>query len=147
MAGVSLSRKGFRFLEHTSDAYVEAYGPTLGDAFAEAARGMFEVMVDTSRVEPRIEEEVELEADSLEVLLVSWLEELLYKFDAEGKVYSEFDVEVAEGEVYRLKARVRGEEYSPEKHMPKTDIKAVTYGMMEISKGEEGWKLRVLFDI
>jgi len=144
---VSLSRKGFRFLEHTSDAYVEAYGPTLGDAFAEAARGMFEVMVDTSRVEPRIEEEVELEADSLEVLLVSWLEELLYKFDAEGKVYSEFDVEVAEGEVYRLKARVRGEEYSPEKHMPKTDIKAVTYGMMEISKGEEGWKLRVLFDI
>lgn len=144
---MSLSRKGFRFLEHTSDAYVEAYGPTLGDAFAEAARGMFEVMVDTSRVEPRIEEEVELEADSLEVLLVSWLEELLYKFDAEGKVYSEFDVEVAEGEVYRLKARVRGEEYSPEKHMPKTDIKAVTYGMMEISKGEEGWKLRVLFDI
>lgn len=142
-----MSRKGFRFLEHTSDAYVEAYGPTLGDAFAEAARGMFEVMVDTSRVEPRIEEEVELEADSLEVLLVSWLEELLYKFDAEGKVYSEFDVEVAEGEVYRLKARVRGEEYSPEKHMPKTDIKAVTYGMMEISKGEEGWKLRVLFDI
>ncbi len=144
---MSLSRRGFRFLEHTSDAYLEAYGPTLGDALAEAARGMFEVMVDTSRVEANIEEEVEVEAESLEDLLVSWLEELLYRFDAERKVYSEFYVEASEEEPYRLRAKIRGEEYDPDKHMPRTDIKAVTYGMLSISRERGCWRLRVLFDI
>jgi len=44
---------GFRFLEHTADVYVAAYGETLAEAFENAALAMFETMTDTENVKPQ----------------------------------------------------------------------------------------------
>ncbi|MBS7626453.1 archease [Candidatus Bathyarchaeota archaeon] len=142
-------REGFRFLEHTGDAYIEAYGKSLSEAFANSALAMFEVMTDTSKVEPKIEESVEVEGHDLESLLYSWLETLLVRCDIENRLYSKFIVEILDGERERpsLKAKIYGEDYDPTRHTSKTEVKAVTFHMMEIKCSGGYWRLRFLLDL
>ena len=52
---------GYRFLEHSSDVYVEAWGESLEEAFENAGRAMFDAMTDISKVKPTIAVEVEAE--------------------------------------------------------------------------------------
>lgn len=139
----------FKFLEHTGDAYIEVYGKSLSEAFANSALAMFEVMTDTSKVEPKIEESVEVEGHDLESLLYSWLETLLVRCDVENRLYSRFIVEISddEGEHIYLRAKIYGEDYDPERHISKTEVKAVTFHMMEIKFLEGYWRLRFLLDL
>lgn len=128
----------FEFLEHTADAYIAAYGKSLAEAFENAALAMFETMAYTERVKDLEEESVEVEGDDEEALLYSWLEELLLKFEIEGKLYSRFKVDEirTSPEGYVLEARIWGEPYDRERHGSKTDVKAVTYHRMEILRND-----------
>jgi SHS2 domain-containing protein len=84
----------------------------------------------------------------LKSLLYNWLEDLLIKVTSEGKVYSSFKVKIIEKEgVYELEALARGEDLDIDKHEPKTEVKAVTYHMMEIKQDEKGVILRFLLDL
>ena len=128
----------FEFLEHTADAYIAAYGKSLAEAFENAALAMFETMAYTERVKDLEEESVEVEGDDEEALLYSWLEELLLRFEIEGKLYSRFKVDEirTSPEGYVLEARIWGESYDRERHGSKTDVKAVTYHRMEILRND-----------
>jgi len=140
---------GYRFLEHTADVVVEAWGFSLEEAFANAAKATFEVMTDTSKVEPAVEKLVEVEGFDLENLLLRWIEELLVIFDSEGLLLSSFDVHKISraGESYRLEAVVRGEKFDPSKHEPRTHIKAATYAQMKIWQEGGKWYVRFVLDI
>lgn len=139
----------FKFLPHMGDALIEAYGSSLEEAFENAAIAMFEVMTDTSKVEPSIEEVVEVEGFDLESLLYNWLESLLIKFDVDNRLFSKFKIENIEQTVegYRLKARIYGEDYDSTKHEQKVGVKAVTYHMMNIERKNGIWVLRFLLDL
>ncbi|OYT66545.1 archease [Candidatus Bathyarchaeota archaeon ex4484_205] len=138
----------YRFLEHTSDAYVEAEGDTLEEAFVEAARGMFDVITDPSTIEICVKRDITVEAEDLESLLYSWLEELLLLFDIEGLVINDFSIIIEKRSGgYILQGEVRGEPFNPSKHPPETDVKAVTYHGMSIKKTNNKYVVRVLFDI
>ena len=129
-------RKHFRFLEHTADAYIEAYGGSLEEAFGNAAAAMTDVMTELESVEARIENSFVVEAKDEPALLYSWLEELLLEFELKGKLYSRFEVLCIEdtSEGFRLRAKAWGEAYDVEKHPSKGGIKAATYHQMEILK-------------
>jgi len=49
-------KKRFKFLEHTADAYVEAYGTSLEEAFENAAMATLDVMTELEKVEAKIED-------------------------------------------------------------------------------------------
>lgn len=144
-----MSKDGFEFLEHTADAYVAAYGKDLAEAFEHAALAMFEVMTDVSKVNPEIEDHVEVEAPDEYALLYSWLEALLVKSDVDGLLYSKFEVsEIRKSSKgYALKARIWGEEFDAEKHPQKVGVKAITYHRMEIIKEPSEVTLRFILDI
>ena len=141
--------KRFEFLEHTADAYVAAYGKTLEEAFENAAYATFEVMTEAEKIEPKIAENVEVEGYDEQALLYNWLEALLVKFDTTSKLYSRFKVsKIAKTkEGYRLKAKILGETYNPERHPQKVGIKAVTYHRMEIIKEPGQVTIRFILDI
>ncbi len=141
--------KGYEFLPHTADVYVAAYGKTLEEAFANAAKALLEVMTDPNSVEVKTWREIEVEGFDLESLLYNWLEELLFYFDSEGLLFSEVQVEkiTKEDGKYVLKARVGGEPFNPEKHESRTLVKAATYHLMEILKDEKGYTLKFVLDI
>ena len=142
-------KKGFRFLEHTADAYVEAYGATLEEGFANAGAAFTDVMTELESVEDKVEESFLVEGQDLSALLYSWLEELLLEFELKGMLYSRFAVsgieETSEG--FRLTAKAFGEKYDPKRHPTKVGIKAATYHMMEIVKDADSVVLRFILDI
>jgi SHS2 domain-containing protein len=143
------SGKRFEFLEHTADAYVAAYGRTLEEAFENAALATFEVMTDTSKISQTLEDDVEIEAPDEQALLYSWLERLIVDFETKGNLYSGFKISKIDktSNGFRLRAKIYGEPYNPEKHPTKVGIKAVTYHRMEINKQPNKVSVKFILDI
>jgi len=138
---------GYRSLEHTSDAYLEAWGSSLEEAFENAAKALFDTMVELEKVEAVEEDSFEVEGEDLESLLYNWLESLLIEFDSRGMVYREFDVRIERRDGgFRLSARARGERFDLEKHGYKVGVKAVTYHLMKV-EADDTYRVRFLLDI
>jgi protein archease len=147
--GQLAATRGYKFLEHTTDAYVEAWGESLEDALSSAAEALYDTMLNFSQVEPILEEEINVEGhDELE-LLYDWLEALLLKLDINGMVYSRFRIGrvSSSGHAYRLHALVSGERYDRKKHGSKTEVKAVTYHLMRIERKGSQVNVRFILDL
>lgn len=142
-------KRKFEFLEHVADAYVAARGQSLEEAFENAALAMFDVMTDTQKVESTVKDEVIIEEYDQKALLYSWLEQLLLKFEIEGKLYSKFEVSelLQTNKGWRLHATIFGERFDPAKHVSKAEVKAVTYHQMEINREDDGYLLRFILDL
>lgn len=142
-------KKKFEFLEHTADVYIAAYGRNLEEAFENAALAMFETMTDTADVKREREDIIEVEGEDIESLLYNWLESLLVKFEIENMLYSGFNILSMKREdgKLRLKAKIYGEPFDPERHKQKVGIKAVTYHRMEINEGPGEVTVKFILDI
>ena len=135
---------GFEVLDHTADVGIAAHGADDGEAFANAARGMFSLMVDLEEVREAEHQDIEVTAPDQESLLVAWLSELLYLFDARNLLFRRFDISLLEETA--LRARAYGEPVDRSRHEIKIGVKAVTFHMLSIVHGY-GTSVRVLFDI
>jgi len=136
----------FKFLDiTTADVAFEAYGKDLNELFANAALAMFEVMINTKQIEPKIERKVRIEGNDLQSLMFNWLNSLLVFVDSENLAFSKFEVRIDE-EKLKLEAICKGEEIKREKHETRTHVKAATYHQMEIKKNKI-WKAKVILDI
>lgn len=112
------------------------------ECFENAAYSMFDQMVDIRKVEAKKSVEVKVEGEDLDELLVNFLSELLYVFDARKIVMSEFKVSMKGN---KLTCTAKGERLDLKKHSPKTEVKAVTYHMLKVDVNEPS--ATVLFDI
>ena len=139
-----LVAKDFELIEHTADVGIMAYGVDTREAFTNAAHGMFSLIVEPGSVREVEHRDIEVTAPDEESLLVTWLNEFIYLFDAENMLFSRFDI--TEFGINRLRARAYGEPVDETRHRLKTGIKAATYHMVEVDR-REGGRVRVLFDI
>ena len=139
---------GYRFLPHTTDAYIESVGPTFENALENAALALFDTMCNVNRVSAELQEEVTVQgADQLE-LLYNWLECLLLKFELEHKVYNKFHVSrVSDQGALTLTAKIQGEAFNRQKHGAKVEVKAVTYHKMEIFQDGKMTVVRFIVDL
>ena len=139
--------RGFTFHDHTADITIECWAPSLNEAFAEAAKATFEVILDTSSVKPQEPVEINVNGADLEELLVEWIGELIALIDINGQFYSKFEVESIETitDGYSLKARAWGETIDHEKHDTRTEVKAMTYADMKIDQQKK--KTTLLFTV
>ncbi|MBI2846403.1 MAG: archease [Chloroflexi bacterium] len=140
-----LAKADFEVIEHTADVGILARGTTLKEAFANAARGLFSIIVDLDSVEERERKEVEVPGQvDEEMLLVEWLNSLIYLFDVENLLFKRCNIlELGEK---GLKAECFGERVDPSRHILKTGVKAATYHMLRVEKGSY-CQVKVLFDI
>ncbi len=137
-------KKEFEILNHTADVAIIAYGADMEEAFANAAKAMFSLITELDDVEEVTHQDIELNAPDQESLLVAWLNELIYLFDVENMLFKRFDIVQLSNT--HLKARSYGHKVESSKHKIKTGVKAATYHMLKIDKGN-GCKVQVLFDI
>jgi len=138
--------KRFRFVDiTTADVAFEAYGKDLNELFANSALAMFDVMINTKQVKPKIKKEVKIKGNDLQSLLFNWLNELLVYVDSENLAFSGFDVRIDEKKL-RLEAVCKGEKIDPKKHETRTVVKAATMHRMEIKKNKQ-WSAQVILDI
>jgi SHS2 domain-containing protein len=127
-------RAEYRFLEHMTDAEIEAYGSNLEEAFENAAKALEDTMVDIKSISPLIAENIKVDGEDKEELLYNWLEALIIKQDTESMLFSKFECKIskAKKEKLNLDAQLSGEKFDPKRHEQKTAIKAPTYHEMSI---------------
>jgi len=136
--------KDFEIVDHTADVGIIAYGANMNQAFANAARALFSLITELDDVDEVLHRDTKLTAPDEESLLVEWLNELIYLFDVENILFKRFDITQLNNT--RLKARSYGEKVDSSKHKLKTGVKAATYHMLKVDRGD-GCKVQVLFDI
>jgi len=132
---------GFIEIPHTADRAITVRAATLPGLFATAAGGMFSLMADLDRLHPRCSRSVGVEALDLEMLLVEWLNELLFLREVHEEIYCRF--EVSDLQPGSLEAVVWGEPGLP----TKAGIKAATYHDLEIRQESEFWQATIVFDV
>jgi SHS2 domain-containing protein len=137
--------KTYELIDHTADVGLKAYGKNLAETFENAAKGMFDIITDNSDIESIGQYEIELEAPDLEQLLVDWLSKLLFLNSSRNEVFGFFKVNL-DDEKLKLSAKVFGEKFNISRHRAGSEIKAVTYHMLEV-KNEKPFFVKVLFDI
>ena len=137
--------KPFEIVDHTADIGIVAYGADIKQVFANAALGLFNLMADLDDFKEDLQRELELSAEDVEVLLIEWLNELIYIFDVEHIIFKRFEIEKLTST--QVKARCFGEKIKPGQHKLKREIKAATYHMLRISKDDGTYKVQVIFDI
>lgn len=135
--------RGFEYFEHTADVGIRAWGPTMGDAFAEAAKGLVANMVDVARATSVGEARLDVQAENLERLLFHFLDDVLDLFYTRLWVITDAEVRL-EGET-RLVATLRGETYDAARHGHVHEIKAMTYHEMHVTRDPP--EVRVIVDI
>ncbi len=141
--------EGYRSLEHVTDAFIEAWGPSFEVALCQAGLGLMDTMVDTERISHIVSETLEVEGhDELE-LVYNWLEELLLALEIRRRVFREFKISPIEsrGEMLHLRADARGDTYDPSVHGSKIEVKGVTYHLMEVLRESGMVRIKFLLDL
>jgi SHS2 domain-containing protein len=138
---------GYRFLDHMTDAVIEAYGETLEEAFENAAKGVNDTMFDLKTVRPDKEIKITAEGHDLYSLLFDWLDKVMLLLVADGIVTSKFSVKIKQNNGYSLAGVARGEKLDLERHRYKVEIKAVTYHEMDIKQEKGKATVRFLLDL
>jgi len=136
---------GYELVDHTADLGIRVWANDIKGLFEEAARVLFDIITDLSKVEAHLQRQIAVRGSSLEELMVAWLNELLYLHEVEGLLFCDFSVaEIDEGTVTGVAG---GEEFDEGRHSIKTGVKAVTYHQLEIKEQEGRWQAQVIFDI
>jgi SHS2 domain-containing protein len=138
---------GYRFLDHITDAVIEAHGETLEEAFENAAKGVNDTMIDLKTVRPDREIKIAAEGHDLYSLLFDWLDKVMLLLVADGIVMSEFSVKIKQSNGYSLEGVAKGEKLDLDRHRYKVEIKAVTYHEMEIRQEKRKATVRFLLDL
>lgn len=132
-------------ISHTADIGFKVWGKTLEELFSNAARALTDQMIEVPDTEAKQTIFVQLRADSLEELLVKWLEEVLFHFETSSLVGLGFTVSRCNLEDFR--ATIHGIEWDPTKHPLKTQIKAVTFHELSIHQREDQYEVQIILDV
>ncbi len=132
-----------------SDIGLELTADSLAELYIAGAEGMFAIIF--GRRIPRGKSapvEIEVRADTPEQLLVDWLSELLYNFDAKGLIPVEYHLDTTSNDRgTALAARVGCCRYDREKDEAEHEIKAVTYYKLKIKRSNGIYRCHVVFDL
>ncbi len=136
--------KRYEYFNTTADIGLKSYGKTLNEAFENAGLAIFNIISETSDVEPLHEIEFEITSEDEVSLLYDYLEELLFYHEVEFMLFSRFHVEIDEN--LHLRAKIEGEPINWDKHERKTEIKAITFHKMCVEKTDLV-RLRAIVDL
>ena len=140
--------KGYEYLEHTGDIGIRAYGSTLEELFISAAQGLLEATADLSTVGMTTQTEIEVSAESLEELIVAWLDELNFRHEVEEVFFQHVEIRAISEAPYRLVAVAYGEPIDFAKHVVYTEIKSITYHQLIVEQlPDDRWMAQVIFDL
>lgn len=131
--------------EHGADVGVRGFGTTKSGAFEQAALALMAVIAEPGSVAPRDSVEIACKAADDELLLVAWLNALLYETAVRRMLFSRFRV-VIHGR--HLRATVSGEPISMDRHRPAVEVKGATFTALRVAQAEDGrWMAQTVVDV
>ena len=144
--GLVATRSGsYSYFEHQADMGIAGRGSTMKEAFSQAARAMFNLMVDVDQVRSRKKVFVHCQGNDQGELLVEWLNHLLAEADIHGMALATFRVHSLSKT--RLSGTACGEPLDRQRHRPKTEVKAATYAMLFVGQERGQYVARCVVDL
>ncbi len=131
--------------DHGADIGVRGVGPTRQAAFEQIALALTGVMTDPATVRPQVAVEIGCEAPTDDLLVVDWLNALVYEMATRHMLFGTFAVTI---EGSRLNATARGERVDAVRHEPAVEIKGATYTELRVGRQEDGgWLAQCVVDV
>ena len=136
----------YEFVDHAGNIGVRLRSHTLPGLFADASSAFTDSITALGGIEPKRPEEVDVDAPELDLLLVDFLSELLYRFDTRAWLTRNAEVELHEKDGgWSLLGTLRGERVDPSRHAMRGSIKAVTYQALHVHQTNGVWTAQVVF--
>lgn len=140
-----MSDPHWEHFEHEADIGVRGIGRTRAEAFEQAALALANVVTDADTVATPAGVEVVCEAPDDAVLLVDWLNALVFEMATRGMLFGRFAVEIEDG---RLRGEAWGEPIDPGRHDVAIEIKGATYSALEVRRQDDGtWLAQCIVDV
>ena len=139
---------GYKYLDHVTDAYIEAYGDSMEEAFSYAAKGTINIMFEINAISGKNKFEFKVEGHDYSELLFNWIDRIILLIAIDNKVASNFDLKISKlDSQYYLTGYTMTESADISKHGYKTEIKGITYHEMEILQEGGLNKVRFILDL
>ena len=130
--------------EHEADMGIRGFGNTLAEAFEQTALAMSAIITELSLVEPREVVNISCAEADRELLLVDWLNALIFEMSTRRVLFSRFDVAIECG---RLEASAWGEPTDVKRHRPVVEVKGATYTELAVRETQGQWLAQCVVDV
>ena len=148
MSQASLNESGWQHFDHAADMGISASGATLEEVFVQAALGMTAIITDAS-IAAVESVSVRCQAPDAELLLIDWLNALVFEMATRKLLFGRFEVQVtpaADG--LELNGTAWGERVDTGRHQPAVEIKGATYTALAVTEHPDGsWSARCVVDV
>jgi SHS2 domain-containing protein len=135
----------WQLLPHGADIGVRGSGRTKEEAFQQAAVALTAVITDPKSVTALEKIELTCDASDDELLLVNWLNALIYEMATRHMLFSRFEVHIAN---HRLRGAAWGEKIDPERHDMAVEVKGATCTELKVAQvSESGWVAQCVVDV
>jgi SHS2 domain-containing protein len=136
---------GWEHFSHGADVGVRGFGGSAEEAFEQAALALSAVVADISTIAPRQNVKVQCDAPDLELLLVSWLNAIIYEMAVRRMLFSKFRVAISK---LSLTGTLSGEEVDPERHQVAVEAKGATVTELRVVCDQDGqWVAECVVDV
>jgi protein archease len=146
MTAPSMLESGdWELFPHGADVGLRGRGATRDVAFANAAYAMTAALAEADQVRPLCAVEIFCDAPDDELLLVDWLNALIYEMVTRKMLFRRFRVRI-EGE--KLFGEAWGELIDIARHKPGVEIKGATYTALRVAQETDGrWLAQCVVDV
>ena len=136
----------YKYLEHSTDAFIEVKAKNLEEAFSVAGKSVVETIIDLKNIQEVEKKSIKVKGRNLQNLLYNWLEEIVTITITDGFAIKNFSVNIKKNKEYQIVSKISGEKLNLKKHNYKVEIKSPTFHLMEI-KENDGVLMRYLLDL
>jgi protein archease len=135
---------GWSHFAHEADIGVRGWGPTAEVAFEQAALALTAVITEQP-VALRERVTVRCQAPALDLLLVEWLNALVYEMAVRRMLFGRFRVRITDD---TLEGEAFGETVDVARHRPAVEVKGATYTALRVAKERDGlWRAECVADV
>lgn len=130
---------------HGADIGIRGIGPTPAAAFEQAALALTAVVTDAARVAAREPVEIECSAPRADLLLVDWLNRLIYEMAVRRMIFGRFAVTISGASLHAV---AWGEPVDRERHAPAVEPKGATFTALKLEQRPDGdWLAQCVVDV
>ena len=139
-----MNNESWELFPHGADVGVRGTGHSKTQAFEQAAVALTAVITDPITVAAKECVELSCEAPDDELLLVGWLNALVYEMATRKMLFRRFQVRI---EGTTLRAKAWGEDMNANKHELAIEIKGATCTELLVRQDQNGWLAQCVVDV
>lgn len=143
-SALGLDIKHWEHFSHEADMGVRGIGSTCEEAFEQAGLALTAIVTDLATVNYSKKIDVVCKAPDIELLLVDWLNAIIYEMATRHMLFSRFKVHLSDG---RLQGAAWGELVDIQRHQPAVEPKGATYTGLAVCNEGGRWIAQCVVDV